>query len=73
VRNILIQNLTSRTSPRMLDLRGYDRSPITNVRLVDCRFEGVDQASVLINIKDLVLDNVDMNTGEPLDGWGNPL
>ena len=72
VRNILIQQLTSSKSPRALDLRGYENSPISNIRLVDCRFENVSDASVLINVRNLVLDNVDMNTGQPLDQWGNP-
>jgi polygalacturonase len=73
VRNIVVQNLTSRKSPRVLDLRGYEKSPITDVQLIDCQFEDVDEASVLINIKGLVLENVNMYSGEEIDGWGNPL
>ena len=73
VRNIVVRNLISKKSPRALDIRGYEESPITNIRLIDCQFEGVEQASVLINVKGLILDNVNMNTGRKTDLWGNPL
>ena len=73
VRNVLIQQLTVSKAPRVLDLRGYDDSPISGVRLIDCRFEGISNANVLINVRNLTLDNVDVNTGLPLDSWGNPL
>ncbi len=73
VKNIVVQNLFSRKSPRALDLRGYGHSPIRDIKLIDCRFEGVEKADVLINVENLILDRVDMNTGSKYDQFGNPL
>ena len=73
VRNIVVRNLISLKSPRVLDLRGYMHTPIANIRLIGCQFEGVEKANVLINIRNLELDNVNMNRGTKFDLYGEPL
>jgi hypothetical protein len=59
-----LQNVTSRKSEYALLLRGYERAPITNVRLSDCRFDGVAKPDVLEHVKGLEFDNVTVN-GHP--------
>jgi polygalacturonase len=61
VRDFEIRNVTSQKSNYGLLLRGYSRSPITNVRLRDCKFDGVARADVLQNVKDITLTNVSIN------------
>jgi polygalacturonase len=61
VRDIEVRNVTSQKSRNALSLRGYAHTPITNVRLKDCKFENVAQADVLENVKDITLTNVSVN------------
>jgi polygalacturonase len=61
VRDIEVRNVTSRKSNYGLLLRGYARTPITNVRLQDCRFEGVARPDTLEHVKDITLSNVSVN------------
>jgi hypothetical protein len=42
-------------------LRGYARTPVTNVRVQDCKFENVAKPDVLENVKDIVFSNVSVN------------
>ena len=44
VRDVEVRNVTSRKSRYALLLRGYDTSPISDVRIVDCTFDGVAKA-----------------------------
>lgn len=73
VRNVVVRNLISKKSKYALDLRGYEHTPVTNLRVIDSQFESVSKPSVLINVSDIQLDNVLMNTGAKTDQWGNPL
>ncbi|EDY82716.1 Polygalacturonase superfamily [Verrucomicrobiia bacterium DG1235] len=73
VRNVVVRRLTSRESKYALFLKGYEHTPITGIRLIDCQFEGVQRPSVLLNVRGLQLDNVRMNSGAKTDLWGNPL
>ncbi len=73
VRNIVIERVTAGKSRHPLFLRGYARSPITNIVLRDCRFEGIAQPSVISHVRGLVFENVFQNTGEKTDEWGMPL
>jgi len=61
VRDIEVRNVNSLKSRNALSLRGYARTPVTNVRLKDCKFENVAQPDVLENVKDIVLSNVTVN------------
>jgi hypothetical protein len=61
VRDIEVRNVTSQKSDYGLLLRGYARTPITNVRLQDCKFENVAKPDVLDNVKDIVFTNVSVN------------
>ncbi len=61
VRNVYVQNVTSRESCYALILDGYARSPISNVNLEDCRFEGVAQKNIINHVVGLRLKKVYIN------------
>ncbi|HEX9365661.1 MAG TPA: glycoside hydrolase family 28 protein, partial [Vicinamibacterales bacterium] len=58
LRDVEVRNVTSRKSKYAFLLRGYDDSPITNIRVQDCRFDGVQADDVLEGVRDLLLTNV---------------
>ena len=53
--------MTSRKSQYAFLLRGYAHAPITDVRVVDCTFDGVAEPDVLEAVRDLALTNVRIN------------
>ncbi|HEX7485045.1 MAG TPA: glycosyl hydrolase family 28 protein [Vicinamibacterales bacterium] len=61
VRDVEVRNVTSRKSQYGLLLRGYAHDPVSDVRLVDCTFDGVEKPDVLEAVKDIVLTNVKVN------------
>jgi polygalacturonase len=61
VRNVNMENITSEKSKYALSISGYERSPITGIRLKNCIFNNVERSNVLIGVKNLVLDNVKIN------------
>lgn len=61
VRDIDVRNVTSRKSAYGLFLRGYERSPISNVRLTNCTLENVAKGDLIEHVRDLVLSNVVVN------------
>lgn len=70
VRNIRVQNLRSRKSRRALDLRGYTRSPISDIRIERSTFDGVDQGNRLDNVRNVQLVGSCMN-GRLLEDSGH--
>jgi polygalacturonase len=61
LRDIDVSGVTSRKSQYVLFLKGYARSPISDVRISDCTFEGVERPDVIQGVRDLVLANVRTN------------
>jgi polygalacturonase len=61
VRNIQVVRVTSRKSVYALSLDGYERSPISNVLLEDCTFDGVQKGTLLKHVSGLVMKNVRIN------------
>jgi lysophospholipase L1-like esterase len=61
LRDIDVRNVTTRKSKYAFLLRGYARSPVSDVRVSDCTFDGVEQGDVLEGVRDLVLSNVRIN------------
>jgi len=64
LRDVEVRNVTSRKSKYAFLLRGFAESPIANIRVTDCTFDGVESPDVLEGVKDLVLKNVRVN-GQP--------
>jgi len=63
-RTIELRNLTSKRSPYALFLRGFERAPITDVRIIDCTFDGVAKGNVVEHVAGLEMTNVSIN-GRP--------
>jgi len=61
LRDVDVRNVTSRKSKYAFLLRGFEHSPVTNVRVSDCTFDGVQSPDVLEGVRDLVLTNVKIN------------
>jgi polygalacturonase len=61
VRNVTIQNVTSKKSEYGLLLDGYARSPIANVLLESCDFQGVAKGNILKHVSGLQMKNVTIN------------
>ena len=61
VRNIYVSNVTSQKSRYALLLDGYERSPIDNINLTNCRFDGVEKENVLNHVTNLNMKNVSIN------------
>ena len=61
LRDVDVRNVTSRKSKYAFLLRGFAESPVTDIRVTDCRFDGVESPDVLEGVRDLVLTNVTVN------------
>jgi len=61
VRNINLEDVTSKKSRYALSIRAYDRSPATDICLKNCTFDNVKESNVLVGVKNLTLENVKIN------------
>jgi unsaturated rhamnogalacturonyl hydrolase len=61
VRNVEVRNLTCEKSQYALYMKGYERSPIRNISLIDCRFDNIAKPNILEHVQGLVLNNVTIN------------
>jgi polygalacturonase len=61
VRHVEMKNVTSKKSPYALYLRGFANAPISDVRLIGCRFDGVAKGNVLENVQGLTYTDVRIN------------
>jgi polygalacturonase len=66
VRNVNLENVTSKKSKYALQINAYERSPATDILLKNCTFDGVERPNVLVGVRSLVLKNVKIN-GEVVD------
>jgi polygalacturonase len=64
VRNVEIRNLICEKSTYALRLEGYARSPITDIRLINCRIDNISRDNILSNIQNLVLNRVNIEDVE---------
>ncbi len=65
VRNVELRNVTSQKSRYALLLRGFHHTPIQGVRLIDCRFENVQEGNRIEHVEGIELRNVVIN-GQPV-------
>jgi polygalacturonase len=61
LRDVDVRNVTSSRSKYAFLLKGYARSPIANIRVADCRFDGVQSPDVLQGVRNFELMNVSVN------------
>jgi len=65
VRDVEMRNVTSRKSRYGIYVRAFERSTIEDVRLIDCRFDGVERGNLAEQVRRLALRNVTIN-GRPV-------
>jgi polygalacturonase len=58
VSNVSVTDVVGENVRQVLSLKGYDRSPVRDVRVSNCRFSGVKQADVVEFVEGLALENV---------------
>jgi polygalacturonase len=58
VSNISVRDVTGQDVRQVLALQGYERSPVRDIQITDCRFEGVQKADLIEHVENLVLENV---------------
>ena len=63
VSDVSVSEVVGKNVRQVLSLHGYERSPVRNVRVSDCRFSGVEKADEVENVEDLVLENVQSDFG----------
>jgi polygalacturonase len=61
VRDVELLRVTSRKSKYGLYMRAYEKSEISDIRVVDCRFDGVERGNVTEGVRGLVLRDVQVN------------
>jgi hypothetical protein len=61
LRDVEVRDVTSRKSRYALLLKGYARAPISDVRITNCVFDGVERDDVLEGVRGLVLADVRIN------------
>ena len=61
LRDVEMTNVTSNKSKYGVLLRGYAHSPIQDVRITNCRFEGVSRGDVIEGVRDLAWTNTAVN------------
>lgn len=61
VRNVHMENVTSRKSKYALYLRGFANAPIEGITIESCTFDNVEKPNVIEYVNDLELDDVDIN------------
>jgi polygalacturonase len=67
VRDVELRNVTSRRSQYGLYMRAYPKSEIADIRVIDCRFDGVAKGNVADGVQRLVVTNSTVN-GQPFTG-----
>jgi hypothetical protein len=65
VRNIEMKNVTGSNCPKIFNFNCYQRSPATNIKIIDCSFTGVS-SNTLINVEKLQIYNSFSNGSVPL-------
>lgn len=58
VRNVMLENVTSTSSPRVMWIAGFAGAVIDNIRFADCIFRGVEEAEVLQHAGSVSFRNV---------------
>jgi unsaturated rhamnogalacturonyl hydrolase len=73
VRNVQLQNVTCESARMALFLVGYERSPITGIRVENCTFSGIQSPSILRHVSGLTFHDVEQSALPRTDQWGRLL
>lgn len=63
-KNIDFENINSKKSRYAIYFKGFESSPITDVRIKNCSFDNVANPNIIQNVKNLILENVKINGKE---------
>ena len=58
VRNVVLENVTSQASPRVMWIAGFPAATIDGIRFANCTFRGVESAEVVSHAGSISLQNV---------------
>lgn len=58
IRNISLENVTGKSTPRILQIAGFKNATIDDIRFKNCAFEGVTSTEFLSHAGSVLLDNV---------------
>lgn len=72
VRNIVIENVTSSASPRVLYVRGFAGATIDRIRFANCTFKGVTATEVLSGAGSVAFENVTILPGKLAKSANSP-
>lgn len=61
VRHIEIRDLICEEANRVFQVRGFDRTPIRDLRLINCTFKQAQDPGIIENVEDLLVRNVEIN------------
>jgi polygalacturonase len=61
VRNFVVSDLKSGKSKYALDVQGFPKAPIYNLRLIDSSFDNVSEPNIIKNVEGFSFDNVRIN------------
>lgn len=61
LRDVSIARMKAASATRVLDLQGLPDAPIDNIRLADCRFDGVTAPSIVSHVRELALHRISVN------------
>ncbi len=61
VRHIEIRDLICEQANRVFQIRGFDRAPIQDLRLINCEFHDAGEPGIIENVEDLVVHKVQIN------------
>ena len=68
VRNVLMENITATSAPRVLSIIGTPKSVVENVRIVNSKFTGVEGPDRLIHSGTVTYQNVTIEEAPPKPG-----
>lgn len=61
VNNVILKNVTSEKSKYALLIKAYDRSPITGLEIVNCKFSNVADGNIIENVKSPIIESTTIN------------
>src|SRR5262249_40590790 len=65
VRNVVIENARSASSPRVMWVAGFPGAVIDDIRFADCAFRGVESSEFVQNAGSISFKNVTMEPAAP--------
>jgi unsaturated rhamnogalacturonyl hydrolase len=68
VRNVVMENITSSNSPRVMWIRGFEGAVIDGIRIENSTFEGINEAEIIEHAGSIHLDRVTLKPAKLAKG-----